>query len=372
MSFTFSSLGSANFAPISGYIQSAGIITEKISIRNPSPYNSNRLVIFKVGGNPYEETSDIHIMPYAMQGVGTGVSAKGNFVVLTMPLNAPSTVKAQQALRAPDEERNNLYIYEVGDDNKVISESKIKSDLRTVNFQAIANDDKTYIIGVGTEGKNWRSFYAGQSSMSALSLTTLDKDGKILESHTYLEDDFSAKYEIAGQEKNKFQKFTGGPNFYRAEKLDNGNTFIFGRSDGHHHGVLMSPTNELIKYYVFNHSDLTKNAIYADQLEIRGNKIYLVLNDQPFELSNAIRKDVSDYGSTVISTKWQFFEIYHLSQLFTIDGTTGKSTQLWLSDIQKNFYTLGNNAAFFGDNSIYFPGRIKAEGKEIALINIPY
>lgn len=381
MSYTFSSLGMANFAPVSGYIQSAGIITEKVNIKDPSPYNSNRLVIFKVGGEPYEETSNIHIMPYAMQGVGTGVSAKGNFVVLTMPLNAPSTVKEQMALRAPDEDRDNLYIYEIGDNNKVISESSYKSALQTVNFQAIASDEKTFIIGTGAKGKNWRMFYGGQTNMSGITLAVMDKNGKISGSHTYLEKDFLAKYEIVGQGKSKLQKFAGGPNFYRAEKLENGNTFIFGRSDAHHHGILISPTNELIKYYVFPHIDLDKNAIYTEQLEVRGNKIYLVLSDQPFELSNAYKESTSSKSSTsgniktttTTTSRTQLFEIYHLSQLFTIDGTTGKSTQLQLDKVQKGFYTLGNTPAFFGKNSIYFAGKIKAvKGKEIALINIPY
>ena len=381
MSYTFSSLGMANFAPVSGYIQSAGIITEKVSIKDPSPYNSNRLVIFKVGGDPYEETSDIHIMPYAMQGVGTGVSAKGNFVVLTMPLNAPSTVKEQKALRARDEARDNLYIYEVGADNKVISESSYKSALRTVNFQAVSTDEKTFIIGTGTEGKNWRMFYGGTSDMSGLTLAVLDKDGKISGSHTYLEKDFLAKFEVAGQNKSKLQRFSGGPNFYRADKLDNGNTFIFGRSDAHHHGILVSSTNELIKYYVFPHLDLEKNAIYTEQLEVRGNKIYLVLSDQPFEYSNAYKESTSSSKSTsgnittttTTTSQSQILEIFHLSQLFTIDGTTAKSTQLQLDEIQKDFYTLGNTPAFFGKNSIYFPGKIKAlKGKEVALINIPY
>ncbi|MDY0078133.1 MAG: hypothetical protein RBR87_12765 [Bacteroidales bacterium] len=373
MSYTFSSLGMANFAPLSGYIQSAGIITEKVSIKNPPPYNSNRLVIFKVGGDPYEETSDIHIMPYAMQGVGTGVSAKGNFVVMTMPLNAPSTVKEQKALRAPDEARDNLYIYEIGADNKVISESSYKSALRTVNFHAVSTDEKTFIIGTGTEGKNWRMFYGGTTDMSGLTLAVLDKDGKISGSHTYLEKDFLAKFELAGQDKSKLQRFSGGPNFYRADKLDNGNTFIFGRSDAHHHGILVSSTNELIKYYVFPHLDLEKNAIYTEQLVVRGNKIYLVLSDQPFEYSNAIHTNVSSNSSYSTTTTSQIFEIFHLSQLFTIDGTTAKSTQLQLDEIQKDFYTLGTTPAFFGKNSIYFPGKIKAlKGKELALISIPY
>jgi hypothetical protein len=99
--------GISAMAPYSGFIQSAGIITEKVSITNPPPYNNNRLVVFMAGGEPFTENHAIHEMPHAMQGVGTGVTARGNFLVMTMPLNAPSTVKAQQALVAPEENRDN-------------------------------------------------------------------------------------------------------------------------------------------------------------------------------------------------------------------------------------------------------------------------
>ncbi|MDQ3191891.1 MAG: hypothetical protein M3Q58_09880 [Bacteroidota bacterium] len=380
MSFTFSPLGVNTMAPAAGYIQSAGIITEKISITNPPPHNSNRLVVFKVGGKTFEESNNIHIMPYAMQSLGAGISANGNFIAMTMPLYAPSSVKEHKALLAPDEDKNNLYIYEIDDNNQVVSQAIHKSELRTVNFQAVATEDKTFVVGTGKEGRNWRMFYAGQAAMSGLTVAVLDKSGKVVGSHSYLEKDLLNKYEIAGTGKGKFQKFTGGPNFYRAEKLENGNTFIFGVSDGYHHGILLSAANELIKYYVFPHADLTKHTIHTQQLEVIGNKVYLVLSDQPLALSNAVQKSTSTSSSTSGNIKTtttststsQLFEIYHVSQLFTIDGKDGKCSQLWLNNIQKNFHTLGNTPAFFGKDAIYFSGRIKAKGKDLSLVKISY
>ena len=381
MSFTFSPSGLTTMTPVNGFIQSAGVITEKVNIKDPSPYNANRLVVFTVGGNSLEETSEISIMPYAMQGLGSGISAKGNFIVMTMPLNAPSTVKEQKELVAPEEDRNNLYIYEINDKNQVVSQAVHKSELRTVNYQATSTDENTYIVGTGAEGKNWRMFYAGQTAMSGLSIAVLDKEGKLIGSHSYLENALADKFEMAGTGKGKLQKFTGGPNFYRAEKLDNGNTFLFGQSDGYHHGILLSPSHELIKYYVFPHADLTKHTVYTHQLEVKGNNLYLVQSDQPFALSNDVQKSSSSRSYTTgnlrmtstSETTTQLFEIYHLSQLFKIDGTNGNCTQMWLNDIEKNFHTLGERPAYFAKDGIYFAGRPNAnKGKEISMLKIDY
>jgi hypothetical protein len=373
MSYTFSPGGISSMAPIEGFIQSVGVITEKVSIRDPSSNHFNRMVIFKVGGKALEEANNIHIMPYAMQGVGSGISAKGNFIALTMPLNAPSSVKEQKALLAPDEDKNNLYIYEIDENNQVVAEAMHKSDLRTVNFQTVATHDKTIVIGSGAEGKNWRMAYLGQTAMAGLTYAVLNLEGKVITSKTYLEKDFAAKFESAGSGNAKLQKFTGGPNFYQAEKLENGNIFILGKSDGYHHGILLSAEHELIKYFIFPHADVTKHNYYTHQLEVKGNKIFLVNSDQPHELSNAIQESTSTSGNTTTTVKKQIFEIFHVTQLFSIDGTTGKSELHVLNEIQKNFNSMGSIPALFTNNAIYFPGRIKApNGKDIGLIRFEY
>jgi len=373
MSYTFSPGGISSMAPIEGFIQSVGVITEKVSIRDPSSNHFNRMVIFKVGGKALEEANNIHIMPYAMQGVGSGISAKGNFIALTMPLNAPSSVKEQKALLAPDEDKNNLYIYEIDENNQVVAEAMHKSDLRTVNFQTVATHDKTIVIGSGADGKNWRMAYLGQTAMSGLTYAVLNLEGKVITSKTFLEKDFAAKFESAGSGNAKLQKFTGGPNFYQAEKLENGNIFILGKSDGYHHGILLSAEHELIKYFIFPHADITKHHYYTHQLEVKGNKIFLVNSDQPHELSNTIQESTSTSGNTTTTVKKQIFEIFHVTQLFTIDGTTGKSELHVLNEIQKNFNSMGSIPALFNNNAIYFPGRIKApNGKDIGLIRFEY
>ncbi len=107
------------FIPTNGYIQVAGVINEKVSIKDPSPYNQNRLIVFKAGFDN-TETSEVHIMPYSMRGIGVSTDAQNNMVVLTVPLYAPSTYAPHKALLAPDEEKNQLYIYRFDNNNNFI------------------------------------------------------------------------------------------------------------------------------------------------------------------------------------------------------------------------------------------------------------
>ena len=354
-----------------GYLQSAGVITEKVSIKDPSPHNANRLVIFKIGFNE-EETSNIHIMPYSMRGIGVGSDAQGNMTVMTVPLNAPSTYGPHKKLNAKDEERGYLYLYRFDNDNNLIDEQKIKSDLNNVNsYQTMDAGNKTYLIGTGTtSGKGFISSYPGQKT-DAVSIAVLNENGKLSPFKTYSAKNFQGKLETNGG--NSSMKFTGGPYFYSVSTLDNGNVFLMGKSDGFHHGVLFSTTGELIKYYIFPHLDPTKNIAHTEQVYIKNNKIYVLLADQPHELSNARKTSTSTSGNVTSTTTSQLFEIFHLSNVFVIDGSSGSTMKIELNKEVKNFYTLGNTPALFTDKGIYIPGRIKAnKGKEVSLIKIDY
>ena len=384
MSFDFTKTSTPPIVPHGGYLQAAGVITEKISIRNPSPHNANRLVIFKIGFDE-AETSNIHIMPYSMRGIGVGSDAQGNMTVMTVPLNAPSTYKPHKQLNAKDEEKSHLFLYRFDNNNNLVKEHKIKSDLNNVNnYQTLAAGNKTYLIGTGkAKGKGFISSYQGQNT-DAVSIAILDEKGELSPFRTYSEKAFEEKLETNGSKPN--MKFTGGPYFYSTSVLDNGNVFFLGRSDGWHHGLLLSASGELIKYYVFPHLDLAKHTIHTEQLHIRGDKIYLLLADQPHELTNEKQTSSSSSSSThsmgggyqlKTTTSYtqttQLFEIFHLSNVYVIDGSNGTARKIQLDDEVKKFYTLGNTPALFTDEGIYIPGRIKAnKGKEVSLIKIDY
>jgi hypothetical protein len=107
-----------------------------------------------------------------------------------------------------------LFLFEVDGNNQVVAQSVHKSGLRTVNYQAVASGDKTFVVGTGAEGRNWRASYMGQGDLSGLSLVVLDNEGKPLFSQTWKEKEFEKRFEVAGSDDpNELQRFTGGPQF---------------------------------------------------------------------------------------------------------------------------------------------------------------
>lgn len=383
--YEFKEDGRTATAPVSGTIQIAGVVVEKVSIKDPPPYNNNRLIIFKASGKSLDDVeTNIHIMPHAMQPVGSGVNSRGNFVALVMPVNAPSTVSEQRKWVASDSERMKLFAYEIDANNQVVNESVLQSPIGNVNYQLIHNRNSDFILGVGnSKSKNWRMFYNGQD-MNAVVIAKLDDKGNITNQHFYEDKDFDSKVEVAGGGKIK-TKFVNGPVFDAVLTLDNGNLFVFGNCDHYHHGLLIAANGELIKYLIFPHEDLTKNAMYTYQVEKRGDKVYVVLADQPHELTNAVQTSTSSHSNSYVAGGYrvttkttttkttQRFEIYHVSSLFAIDGNTGKTSATKIHDVYKNFNSLGNMPALFTNNGIYFAGRPKADkGKQVAMVKLSY
>lgn len=385
MMYTFSESGRNSSAPVSGAIQIAGVVVEKVSIKDPPPYNNNRLILFKTNGKNLDNVeTNIHIMPHAMQPVGSGVNSRGNFVALVMPLNAPSTVSEQRKWVASDSDRMKLFIYEADENNQIVNETMMESPIGTVNYQLVSNKQNDFVIGTGnSKGRNWRLFYNGQD-MNAIVIARLDGKGNVAALNFYEDNKFTSKVEQAGGGSVK-TKFVNGPMFDEVSTLDNGNLFVFGSCDHYHHGLLLSASGELIKYILFPHEDLTKNSMFTYQMEARGNKVYVVITDQPHELTNEVQKSTSSHSNSYtaggyrITTKTtttkttQRFEIYHVSSIHTIDGSNGKVMTSKLQDLYKGFNSLGNLPALFADDGIYFGGRPKADkGKQVAMVKFNY
>ena len=112
----------------------------------------------------------------------------------------------------------------------------------------------------------------------------------------------------------------------------------------------------------------------------------MLLADQPHDLTNEKQTSTSSSSTThsmgggyqlKTTTSYtqttQLFEIFHLSNVYVIDGSNGATRKIQLDDEVKKFHTLGNSPALFTDEGIYIPGRIKAnKGKEVSLIKIDY
>ncbi|OJV38057.1 MAG: hypothetical protein BGO29_08815 [Bacteroidales bacterium 36-12] len=353
---------------VDGATQIAGVINEKVSTSSPSPYNRNRLISFKISYGEDSISHTIHEMKHPMQKINVSADAQNNMIVLTMPVAAPSTVKEQNALNAEGTEKTNLYLYRFDADNKFVDEHELSPGLSNVDYQVFAVGNKSFIIGTGEAGSKPDKYrWNGTASkVDAFLITEIAKDGTVAPFKQYAAKDFTNKLVLNGVKK------LAGIKFYQAETLANGGAFLFGWAASQVNvGALISPQGELLKLYAFPYMDLKKNRIALQQIHAEGDKIYVILAEQPIALSNQVEKE----GTRLTGTHThQMIAMYHLSNIFIIDGKDGQQTNhINLSKSVKDFYTLGDTPALFTKDGVFIPGRIKAnDGNKITMVKLPY
>jgi len=384
--FTFPEIGRAVVAPIEGgSIQAAGVVVEKVSIRNPSPNGQNTIAVFSLSGSNLENmTSNVIITPYSQMAMGVGKTTFDGMAIMVIPVNAPSTYAPHKRLRPPEEKRLNLFVYRVNKENQVVDSVNFHSTSSVVTFQYLTDVDNTsdIIFGFGNDkSTKWRWAYGGMQ-LNVMQFVKLDDQGKVEFHKTYGEDEIESKLIVPGAKKNKMKlKFNKCPEWFWVKQLENGNYFFSGHADGLSMAMLTDNQGNLIHLYTIPHLDPEKNAWLGSDFKIRGNNVYLVLWDQPYEFSNAAKTETSSstfggpYVSTTITTTRtkQMFEIYHITQLIKFDGSNGDAQHMWLGDQGKDYYTMHNKPVIFAEDAMYAPGKPKGpKGKEIYLTKISY
>lgn len=374
-SFEFKQSGPIVFAPETGSIQAAGVVVEKVVMKNIPETSQNRIVVFSIpGSDPNNIKNSMVTMPYALQEIGTGITAKNDFAVMVMPLHAATTYKPHKKLIAPEGKRNRLYVARFDQENNLRDTVSIPSTAMFVDFQYVNDGENDFIIGMGNEkDKKWHFNYIG-AELNRIQFIKLGDDGKVIFHKTYNEEEIASKLSMPGAKKNSHNmKFTNDPIFEHFEKLPNGNHFMYGEEGEYGHAMLISPSGELIHYYLFPHTDLSKNIKWNQEFHTRGNDVYLAIIDQPAEFTNEVVTTTSYSQYAEITTTKQKFEIFHVTQLFKVDGESGQVDQNILGDAGKEWYTCGNTPVMFLEDAMYVTGRAKGpKGKEIFVSKYSY
>jgi len=374
--FTFVESGPFVVAPVNGgSIQGAGVVVEKVSIKNPSPNGQNTVAVFSIPGNNLNSMkTNVIVTPYSMGGMGAGVTSNGGFAVMTMPINAPSTYKPHKRLVPPEDKRLNLFVYRLNEDNNVVDSVNFPSSSSVVTFQYICEEESKsdVIFGFGNDKKTkWRWGFAAME-LNIMQFVMLDDKGQIKFHKTYYEDEISSKIILPGAKSNKFKtKLPEVPVWDWVKKLDNGNYLFYGKSKYAELALLTDSTGEMIHLYFIGVYDASLNL--GTQVEIRGNDIYLAAYYQPYELTNEVKTKVSSSQYSITTTKTQIFEIYHMTKLLKINGDNGDVQQIELGNGGKEYYTMHNEPVIFAKDAIYVAGREKGpKGKEIFLQKVSY
>jgi hypothetical protein len=151
--------------------------------------------------------------------------------------------------------------------------------------------------------------------------------------------------------------------------LLNGDDFILGQSQDKTYALQVSPEGELKAYYQIPRIDEESNR-YNYQYMLKGDYIYLVMNEQPQALTNSTVVNVTRSGNIVTTTVKRLNEVFVQSQVLKINTAKLEMSNTLVMD-GKDFYTMGSYPALFTKDAIYFTGREKGpKGKKIFMAKV--
>lgn len=371
--------GNPLLAPADARLIAAGTITEKVKLKNPPPTNGNRVAVLAIDAENFDESNyEVYILPYSANTMGSGLGQDDNLTVLFAPLNAPSTVKAHKHLLWKDR-KNHFTLMRFSDDLQLVDSVSFLSDLMWGEFEIFNGYGSTFVAGLGKAGfDGWaRNGGIQVKKIDGIQITKV-KDGKLLYSTMWTDDDLEQKLVVPAGEKNKLSISNISNDIHEIFPLPNGDDFVIGRSEEDSYALQIRPDGTLRAYYKIDKMDAKKNGQYNYQVMVKGDFICWVLNEQPYELTNETHVKVKSSSSTMgavrttttTTTVDRLNEVFVCSQIVKINMKTQEMSNAVKID-GNDFYPQGSYPALFKENAIYFTGRDKGpKGKNIYLARI--
>ena len=366
--------GNSILAPVGSKILSAGVIVEKISIKNPPKTNFNRIAAVTISGETLEDVEiQDYLLPYSATAVTSGETPGNILGALFAPAFARSTVAEHKKLVWKDR-MNHFTFMRFADDLSLVDSVSFNSKLMFGNFNIFPSNEAALIIGIGDKKYDdwYRKAYAPTEfkRIDGFQFTKI-KDGNLLYNAYFTDDDLESKLVTAKGEK---AKFNFDPNFKILEliALKNGNDFVLGVSPLGYFAFQIDAAGELMAYYQFNRIDEKNSDLYNYQYLVKDDQLYLVLNEQKKELTNETQVEHDSYTTTNFTSKTttvkRLNEVYLLSKIVKID-TNSKNVSNAIT-IGKDYMACGSYPVLFSENEMFITGKDGPKGKELFLTKI--
>jgi len=372
-------IGFPLLAPESATLLAVGVITEKIKIKNPPPTLGNRVAVLAINGENFDDTkSNIYLLPFSALGMGTGLGQDDNLCALYAPHNAPSTLRQYDHLRWKDRQ-NHYTMMRFSDQYTLVDSVSFQSELVWGKFRIYNDKESSFIVGMGnTDFNGWsrNADMIGLKKINAIQVTKI-KDGVVAYNSEFSDDLLEERLVVPEGVKSKYNFHIHNNYIREIIALPNGDSFVLGRSPLETYALQISSEGELKAFYKINSLDEKDSRLYNYQLLLKGDNIYLVLNEQPYKLSNDTK--VSTSSSTIsgggmstthtTTTVKRLNEVFVQSKIVEINTSELKISNELIID-GKDYYSLGSYPALFTKDAIYFTARKGIKGKTLNLLRI--
>jgi len=361
--------GNPLLAAASSPLLAVGVITEKVSVKDPPKTHANRVAVLALDGNNFDDSKyNIYELPYAATTMSSGLGQDDNLSVLFAPLNAPTTFKPNKHF-VWKEKKDHFTMMRFSDDYELVDSVSFTSKLMWGNFQIFNGQGSTFITGLGKEDfDGWARGNMQVKKLDAMQITQI-KDGEVLFLEFFTEDRLAEKLVVPAGEKAKYSLAVTNNTVREMIPLPNGDYFFIGVTPEETWGLQLASSGSLKAFYRIPRIDAKSSKVYNYQVMFKGDNMYLVLNEQPYEFSNDAQTKTSTtriQGAGVITTTTtttvtKLNEVFVQSQLLRINTATLEMSNALIMD-GKEFYTMGSFPAMFTSDAIYFTGREKGPG----------
>lgn len=373
-SYQLKTYGENILVPANEPFIAAGVIQEKVKIGKPTLYAANRIAVMSVSGEKFENPDyNIYIHPYSAMTMATGLGQDNNLCCVFAPLNAPTKgVGGSLDYLYWKDKKDVFSMYRFSDEYELIDSVSFKSKLLWGHFEVARGhaEGASFIIGNGKEDFDGWPRNAGiqVKKVDCFQFTKI-KDGK--ENYTIMIKADDLENRMIGPKGEKV-KLELPPNKIKTEEvvpLTNGDDLIIMRSPFSTLLFQLSSKGELKAFYNIPAVSSKDNKVYNHQAVIKGDNLFLVLNEQPHEFTNEtqVNTESTTVKGAYVTTTYTTTTVKRLNQVFLVSqlvriNTNDLSVSNTLKMNDKSFYTMGSYPAYITQDAIYFTGNDKGPG----------
>lgn len=368
------------FTPSDASLLGVGVVTDKVSIKNPPKTNFNRIAAISIENENFDAAiMEEYLLPYSAMEMGSGLGQDDDLCAVFAPRKAPSTLAAHKPLQWKDRQ-NEFTFMRFSDDRKLVDSLRFKGKIMHADFNVFNIDNASMIVAIGdTKHSGWatNTFYQQFKRVNGVQFAKI-KDDQLIYNVLFNEDQLESKLQVPSGEKKKLLMDINF-NITDIVHLPNNDDLIVGRNTLSTFAFHISENGELKAYYQIGRIDEKKSQHYNFQYHIEGDDIYMVANEQPLNLSNDTKVKVSSSTSTsgslrtttTTTTVKRLNEVYVQSQIVKVNFKNAQmSNKLVING--KEYYALGSYPAFFAPDGIIFTGKKGTKGKELFVSKINF
>lgn len=368
--------GNELMAPVGATILSAGVIADKVSVKNPPATNFNRVAAITISGESMNDAKiNEYLLPYAAIAITSGKTPENQLGALFAPMKIISTVQSHKNLNWSDR-KNHFTFMRFADDRSLSDSISFPSHLMMGTFNIFDSNGASLIVGIGdAKHDGWFQKVYSNNELKRINgfQFTKVKDGKLIYNKMYSDDDLQNKLKTPSGSKVKFN-FDKQFMINEVVALPGGGDLVLGATMASYYVFQLSGAGDLVAYYQLPRIDDKDNKVYNYQYQLNETDFYLAWNEQPLKLTNEtqVEFNYNDYGVYASQTKTvkRLNEVYLETQLVKINTRAGSISNA--IEIGKEYYACGSDPVLFTPFGIYITGKKGIKGKEIIVARIAY